>query len=203
VILVVDKTGSMAELYKQKIIHRVVERMVPVAVLLDDDGALEVYLYARSYMKLPDLHVADLDHYADTHLHLKGIVGGVDYNAIGHGNDEIPIMTAVLDDIRPGDPTPTLVLFFTDGGFAKRREIAELVEKASHRPAFWQFVGLGKAKYGVLEKLDEMEGRVVDNVGFFALDDVDQVDDAELYRRLLGEFPDWLRAARAAGVLPT
>jgi hypothetical protein len=27
------------------------------------------------------------------------------------------------------------------------------------------------------------------------------VDDDELYRRLLGEFPDWLRAARAAGVL--
>jgi stress response protein SCP2 len=203
VILVVDKTGSMKELYDRKIIHNVVERMVPVAIQLDDDGALEVYLYARSYMRLPDLHVADLDHYADTHLHLRGIVGGVDYNAIGHGNDEIPIMTAVLDDIRPDDPTPTLVLFFTDGGFAKRQEIADLVSKASHRPAFWQFVGLGKAKYGVLERLDEMEGRVVDNVGFFALDDVDRIDDAELYRRLLGEFPDWLRDARAAGVLPT
>ena len=203
VVLVVDKTGSMAELYRTRIIHRVVDRMVPVAVQLDDDGALEVYLYARSYMRLPDLHVADLDHYAETHLHLKGIVNGVDYNAIGHGNDEIPIMTAVLDDIRPDDPVPTLVLFFTDGGFAKRQEIADLVSKASHRPAFWQFVGLGKAKYGVLERLDEMPGRVVDNVGFFALDDVDRVDDGELYRRLLGEFPDWLRAARAAGVLPT
>lgn len=202
VILVVDKTGSMKDLYAQRIIHRVVERMVPVAVQLDDDGALEVYLYARSYMRLPDLHVADLDHYAETHLHLKGIVGGVDYNAIGHGNDEIPIINAVLDDIRPADPTPTLVLFFTDGGFAKRAEIAALISTASARPAFWQFVGLGKAKYGVLERLDEMEGRVVDNVGFFALDDVDHVDDAELYRRLLGEFPDWLRAARAAGILP-
>jgi len=196
VIMVIDKTGSMHQLYATKAIHRVVERMVPVAVQLDDDGALEAYLYARSYLRLPDLHVAD------THLHLRGIVGGVDYNAIGHGNDEIPIMNAVLDDIRPDAPTPTLVLFFTDGGFAKRQEIADLVSKASHRPAFWQFVGLGKAKYGVLERLDEMEGRVVDNVGFFAVDDIDTVDDAELYRRLLGEFPDWLRDARAAGVLP-
>ncbi|HEV7723283.1 MAG TPA: VWA domain-containing protein, partial [Iamia sp.] len=202
IILVIDKTGSMHQLYATKAIHRVVERMVPVAVQLDDDGALEAYLYARSYMRLPDLHVADLDTWADTHLHLRGIVDGVDYNAIGHGNDEIPIMTAVLDDIRPDDPTPTLVLFFTDGGFAKRQEIADLVSKASHRPAFWQFVGLGKAKYGVLERLDEMPGRVVDNVGFFAVDDIDTIDDAELYRRLLGEFPDWLRAARAAGVLP-
>lgn len=201
VILVIDKTGSMKELYATKQIHRVVERMVPVAVQLDDDGSLEAYLYARSYLRLPDLHVADLDHWADTHLHLKGIVGGVDYNAIGHGNDEIPIINAVLDDIRPGDPTPTLVLFFTDGGFAKRAEIAALIRTASERPAFWQFVGLGNARYGVLERLDEMEGRVVDNVGFFAVDDIDHVDDAELYRRLLGEFPDWLRAARAAGVL--
>lgn len=60
----------------------------------------------------------------------------------------------------------------------------------------------GKAKYGVLERLDELDGRVVDNVGFFAVDDIDAVDDAELYRWLLGEFPDWLREARAAGVLP-
>lgn len=202
VILVIDKTGSMAEQYKLKKIHRVVERMVPVAVQLDDDGTLEPYLYARSYMRLPDLRVEDLDHWADTHLHLKGIVGGVDYNAIGHGNDEIPIINAVLDDIRAGDPTPTLVLFFTDGGFAKRAEIAALIATASERPAFWQFVGLGNARYGVLERLDEMAGRVVDNVGFFAVDDIDVVDDAELYQRLLGEFPDWLRAARAAGILP-
>lgn len=202
VVLVIDKTGSMKALYDARIIHRVVDRMVPVAVQLDDDGALEVYLYARSYMRLPDLQVADLDRYAETHLHLKGIVGGVDYNAIGHGNDEIPIMTAVLDDIRPDDPTPTLVLFFTDGGFAKRAEIAALVREASNRPAFWQFVGLGNARYGVLERLDEMDGRVVDNVGFFAVDDIDVTSDAELYQRLLGEFPDWLRAARAAGILP-
>lgn len=202
VVLVVDKTGSMQDLYKHKVIHRVVDRMVPVAVQLDDDGSLETYLYARSYLRLPDLRVEDLDTWAETHLHLKGIVGGVDYNAIGHGNDEIPIMRAVLDDLRPGDRTPTLVLFFTDGGFSKRGEIAALVREASGLPAFWQFVGLGKAKYGVLERLDELDGRVVDNVGFFAVDDIERVDDAELYGRLLGEFPDWLREARAAGVLP-
>jgi len=27
------------------------------------------------------------------------------------------------------------------------------------------------------------------------------VSDAELYTRLLGEFPDWLRAARSAGIV--
>lgn len=96
---------------------------------------------------------------------------------------------------------PTLVLFFTDGGFHKKGPITALMKKASGLPAFWQFVGLGKANYGVLEKLDTMRGRVVDNAGFFSVDDISQVSDAELYRRLLGEFPDWLRAARAARIV--
>lgn len=176
--------------------------MVPVAVQLNDDGSLEAYLDARSFMKLPDLRVEDLDHWAETHLHLRGIVHGVDYNAIGHGNDEIPVMRAVLDDLRHGDRMPTLVLFFTDGGFSKRGEIAALVREVSGLPAIWQLTGPGEAKYGVLERLDELDGRVVDDVGLFAVDDIDAVDDAELHRRLLGDFPDWLREARAAGVLP-
>ncbi|GAA3201226.1 hypothetical protein GCM10020255_105970 [Rhodococcus baikonurensis] len=52
----------------------------------------------------------------------------------------------------------------------------------------------------MLEKLDDLDGRVVDNAGFFALDDIDTVDDAQLYTRLLSEFPDWHKAAVAAGI---
>ena len=100
-----------------------------------------------------------------------------------------------------GRTDPTLVLFFTDGGFAKKKEITKLISKASKRPAFWQFVGIGDNDFGVLTQLDELSGRTVDNVGFFPVTDIDRIDDAELYRRLLSEFPDWLRAARAAGIL--
>ncbi|MFI1240999.1 vWA domain-containing protein [Nocardia salmonicida] len=197
VVLVIDKTGSMEKMYRAGTVHRVVERMIPVATQLDDDGVLEAYLYALSYVKLPDITVEGGEQWAHTYLHLKGTHQGVDYNAIGGRNDELPIMRAVIETLTE----PTLVLFFTDGGFAKKREIAALMREAAHLPAFWQFIGLGTANFGVLRTLDELDGRVVDNAGFFALDDIDQVDDAELYRRLLGEFPDWLRAARTAGII--
>ncbi|MFF2397024.1 VWA domain-containing protein [Nocardia sp. NPDC058114] len=197
VVLVIDKTGSMEKMYRAGTVHRVVERMIPVATQLDDDGVLEAYLYALSYVKLPDITVEGGEQWAHTYLHLKGTHQGVDYNAIGGRNDELPIMRAVIDTLTE----PTLVLFFTDGGFAKKREIAALMREAAHLPAFWQFIGLGTANFGVLRTLDELDGRVVDNAGFFALDDIDRISDAELYGRLLGEFPDWLRAARAAGIL--
>ncbi|MGW4339484.1 VWA domain-containing protein [Rhodococcus koreensis] len=201
VVLVIDKTGSMRRQYSTRAINRVVERMVPVATQIDDDGRLEPYLYAKNFARLPDIAVHEVDSWCDTFLHLGGVHGGIDYKAIGGYNDELPIMTDIISSLPPRGGTPTLVLFFTDGGFQQRGKISELMRRASSLPAFWQFVGIGRADYGLLEKLDTLDGRTLDNAGFFAVDDLDTIDDAELYRRLLSEFPDWLRAAKSAGVV--
>jgi hypothetical protein len=199
VVMVIDKTGSMYQEFRTRLIHRVVERMVPVAIQLDTDGSLETYLYAKTFARLPDLRVADLETWPEEFLHLNGTHGGINYRKLGGSNDEIPILTELSGTARRGDPA-TLVLFFTDGGFYKRKEITRVIREASAKPIFWQFVGIGANDYGLLEKLDDMDGREVDNVDFFALDDIDQVTDAELYRRLLDEFPGWLRAARTKGI---
>ena len=201
VVLVLDKTGSMRRAYSTGVVSRVVERMVPVAATLDDDGALECYLYARRFAKLPDVYADTVTEWSRQYLHLSGHHGGIDYDDLGAANDEPPILREIITGLRRGAAMPTLVLFFTDGGFGQRREITELITKAAGLPAFFQFVGVGRANYGLLERLDDLAGREVDNVGFFALDDVDAVSDAELYARLLGEFPDWLRAARSAGIV--
>lgn len=201
VVLVIDKTGSMSAQYKRGVVHRVVERMVPVALELDDDGRLETYLYGSSFARLPDLGADNLATWPDTYLHLRGTRGGINYALIGGVNNELPILTEIMSGLTPGAPVPTFVLFFTDGGFSQRAAITDLIRRASHLPAFFQFVGVGRANYGLLTDLDDLDGRLVDNVGFFELDDIDSVPDADLYTRLLSEFPSWVTAARAAGVL--
>ncbi|MEU5841584.1 VWA domain-containing protein [Rhodococcus sp. NPDC047139] len=201
VVLVIDKTGSMNREYSSRRIHEVVERMVPIAVQVDDDGKLEPYLYAKSFARLPDIVVHEVDAWSSTYLHLSGTHGGIDYGRIGGVNDELPVMNEIIDSLAPGAAMPTLVLFFTDGGFTQKQKIADLMKSASALPAFWQFVGLGRANYGVLERLDTMSGRRVDNAGFFSVDDISKVSDAELYRRMLSEFPDWLKAAKSAGIV--
>ena len=62
-------------------------------------------------------------------------------------------------------------------------------------------MGVGGSNYSILEKLDNMDGRVVDNANFFAIDDFDRVPDDELYGRLLNEFPTWLKEARAKKII--
>lgn len=76
-----------------------------------------------------------------------------------------------------------------------------LITESSTKNLFWQFVGLGQANYGILEKLDDMTGRFIDNADFFALDDISKISDEELYDRLLTEFPGWIKEARAKGIL--
>ena len=68
-------------------------------------------------------------------------------------------------------------------------------------PLFWQFVGVGGSGYGVLERLDGLTGRRLDNTGFFAVDDLDTLTDDDFYTRLLSRFPTWVHAATRVGVI--
>ena len=112
------------------------------------------------------------------------------------------MMTDIIRVVSSAPPgPPAFVLFFSDGGIYRSAEIERILRDAASLPIFWQFIGLGNADYGVLETLDTLAGRVVDNAGFFAVDDIDRIGDEELYERLLTEFPLWLTAARNAGVL--
>lgn len=201
VVLVMDNTGSMSSRYKSGQVGRIIERMVPVATQLDSDGRLEAYAYAERFVALPDVTVESVDTWVQTYVHLRGTHGGISFDAIGGANNEIPIMEEIIGSLNKGASEPTLVLFFTDGGFSAKTAITKLMRAASVLPAFWQFVGIGQSNFGILEKLDDLSDRIVDNAGFFAVDDVDALSDADLYGRLLGEYPDWLDAARAAGVL--
>ncbi|MGW0020944.1 vWA domain-containing protein [Rhodococcus sp. NPDC003382] len=204
----IDKTGSMSSRYSSGEVAEIVRRMVPVATQLDSDGQLEAYLYGVQFAKLPEVTVDRADEWIDEYIHLHGRHGGIDYDRqIGGVNDEIPIMSEVIASLDRDTSVPTLVLFFTDGGFHKRAAIEKLMRQvlsrqASSRPAFWQFIGIGRSGFGVLEKLDTLAGRVVDNAGFFAVDNVDSLPDSRLYELLLAEYPDRLRAARAATILP-
>ena len=46
-----------------------------------------------------------------------------------------------------------------------------------------------------MRKLDDMDGRYVDNANFFAIEnlaDIEVIDDVSLYTKLLDEYPKWL-----------
>ncbi|MDX2562368.1 VWA domain-containing protein [Streptomyces sp. TX20-6-3] len=215
VVLVLDASGSMSFLYTRGVVADVVERMAAVAAQLDDDGEMQAWTFASQPARLPDLRLGDLPEWLRLHVRVgqvglfrrnrrpKGLEAGqVDMRTVGIQNEEQRVIAEVRSYVAGNPaPAPTLVLFFSDGGVYRNAEIERELRAAVEEPIFWQFVGLGRSDYGVLERFDSLPGRRVDNVGFFAVDDISTVPDQELYDRLLSEFPSWVTAARQAGIL--
>ncbi|MFF3450888.1 VWA domain-containing protein [Streptomyces sp. NPDC002667] len=215
VILVLDASGSMSFLYSKGVVADVVERMAAVAAQLDDDGEMQAWTFASNPARLPDLALGDLPDWLELHVRVgeltlfrrkkpkKGLLPGqVDMRAVGIQNEEQKVIAEVRTYVREHPAAdPTLVLFFSDGGVYRNKEIETELQEAVEEPVFWQFVGLGRSNYGVLERFDTLPGRRVDNVGFFAVDDISDVPDPELYDRLLSEFPSWMKEARRLGIV--
>jgi hypothetical protein len=215
VFLVLDASGSLEHAYHDGTMARVVERLAAVGAQLTPDGVLAAWIFASNMTRLPDLTVADLPEWTRRYVRPGRIQdfaadpvpmfrpdGTVDGEALGYGNEEPKVMKDVVRTVAALPPgPPVLVLFLSDGGVSRGQQIESILRKSADRPMFWQFVGVDGANYGVLERLDTLTGRRVDNAGFFAVDDIDTVTDADLYARLLSEFPAWVRAARNAGVI--
>lgn len=220
VIMVLDASGSTHRMWP-KTMQAATDRLATVALNLDDNGELEFWVYATGAKQFDNVTLSILDNYianiqaggtgaSATPAGKKGGIfggmfgsssGGGIVPGLGYDNNEPVVMKPILDDCKGANDIPTLVLFVTDGGIDKDRDIQKLLVEASSFPIFWQFIGLGGSSYGVLEKLDTMTGRKVDNAGFFAIDDFQKITDAQLYDRMLSEFPLWLEKVKSMGIL--
>ena len=200
VYLVVDYSGSMKPYYADGSVQALADRVLGLSAHLDDDGTVPVVFFST-----------DID--AVTDITLAGHQGSVQriVDGLGHmGKTSYHLaMDAVIDHyLDSGAKAPALVVFQTDGGPISRPAAERYLCKAAKLPLFWQFIGFGdpgSKQFDFLRKLDELavpEKRAVDNAGFFhAGTEPRKISDAELYDRLLGEFPSWLTTARARGIV--
>ena len=191
--LVLDISGSMVPRFKNGTVQSIVNKTLPLAVQFDDDGELDFWFYGTTAKKMNSVNLKNYTvAVPEDWKHLMLDLGG--------RNNEPIVMRMVVDEYKD-TKIPAYVLFITDGGVNQKREIQNIITEASHMPIFWQFVGVGGKNYGILEKLDTMTGRYVDNAGFFALDDFKKVSNEELYARLLEEFPSWLEEIKKKGMI--
>ena len=191
--LVLDISGSMVPRFKNGTVQSIVNKTLPLAVQFDDDGELDFWFYGTTAKKMNSVNLKNYTTAVpEDWKHLMLDLGG--------RNNEPIVMRMVVDEYKD-TKIPAYVLFITDGGVNQKREIQNIITEASHMPIFWQFVGVGGKNYGILEKLDTMTGRYVDNAGFFALDDFKKVSNEELYARLLEEFPSWLEEIKRKGMI--
>ncbi|WP_328839762.1 VWA domain-containing protein [Streptomyces europaeiscabiei] len=200
VYLVVDHSGSMKPYYKDGSVQALADRVLGLSAHLDDDGRVPVVFFSTDIDAISDIALADHRGRIERIVAGLGHMGKTSYHLA---------MDAVIDHyVDSGSTAPALVVFQTDGGPVNKLAAERYVCKAAKLPLFWQFIGFGdpdSKQFDFLRRLDELAvpgKRVVDNAGFFhAGSDPRAVSDGELYDRLVGEFPTWLVAARAEGIV--
>ncbi len=191
----------MRNYYKDGTVQHLAEQAIGLSANLDDAAVVPVVFFSTDVDGTADI---GLDDYADRIAELHAGLGHM-----GRTNYHWAIDAVVEHYEKSGAKgRPALVIFQTDGAPTSKAAAEKALCEAARLPIFWQFVGFGDpaAKgFDFLRKLDDLavpEKRAVDNAGFFhaGLDPRAQ-SDAEFYRELMIEFPEWLSEARAAGIL--
>ncbi|WP_406360377.1 VWA domain-containing protein [Streptomyces sp. NBC_00715] len=200
VYLVVDYSGSMKPYYKDGSVQALADRVLGLSAHLDDDGTVPVVFFSTDVDAVTDIALDNHDGRIERIVAGLGHMGKTSYHLA---------MDAVIDHyLDSGSKEPALVVFQTDGGPINKLAAERYVCKAARLPLFWQFIGFGdpaSKQFEFLRRLDELavpQKRAVDNAGFFHVgSDPLKMTDGELYDRLVAEFPQWLAAARAQGIL--
>ena len=190
VAVVLDVSGSMAEAFRSGMVQATLERLLPLAMAFDDDGSMEVWTFTQGFQRHPPLTRGNFYNYIRDN--------GLTY---GGGTNYSPVIRDVCNYFISEEPAsvPTYVIFITDGDNFDPGETDAVIRNASYFPIFFQFVGIGGKGgngFSYLRKLDDMDGRYVDNANFFMipdLSDINIIDDDSLYMKLLDEYPKWLR----------
>jgi hypothetical protein len=194
VALALDISVSMRRMFEAGTVQRVCERLLALGVKFDDNGAVDIFLFGNNHYDVGEL--SEENFYGFVEREITG-----QYRLEGKTN-YAGVINQIVEKYttEPGDPA--YVLFITDGDNHDKAEAEEVIVKASKFPIFWQFVGIGgrRSTFEFLDKLDTMSGRFIDNANFFALNDIDHISDDDLYRRMLVEFPSWLKEARQKGI---
>ena len=217
VCLVLDISGSMGALYRKGLVQQFAERILALGCRFDDDGEIDVFLFGRNVHQGAPMGLSNWSDYIEQIIHKHPLEGDTRYGAAieavrrhyfpdGGGAERT---SAVKGDV------PVYVMFVTDGSTSDKPLTERQLRWASKEPIFWQFMGIGKGRkskskalldfadsdFPFLEKLDELDGRLIDNADFFSVSSPDEHSDAVLFDLLMNEYPGWVEQARGQGLI--
>jgi hypothetical protein len=208
---VLDISASMGDLYDKRKVDDFLARVLAAAFNLDADGEIGVVLFGKKAHYFGTVNLSNYREFGAERARRFRLEGDTMYG------EAIDLVRSKVAARTKDTSRPAYVMFVTDGGTRDVRRSKDSITEAAREPIFWQFMAIGRHEGGnaapsrilkrlprgfdFLEMLDTMEGRVVDNANFFAVEDPGNPTDEELYGMMFAELPAWLAKARALGIV--
>lgn len=197
VVTCADASGSMFDLYRNGRMQRVVDKFFAFATTLSDLGLMDLWAFGAKSRQFGAVTMDNVRDY--TFAEAGGFERWMSMLNYQYNNEPEAMRDIMM--IYGALRKPVMVLFLTDGRLSSDWEIEEILIKTSRFPIYWQFVGLHGEEYGILERLQEIDGRRSDNAAFLKLDDIDDISDHTLYENLLHNLEGWLREIQYKHIL--
>jgi uncharacterized protein with von Willebrand factor type A (vWA) domain len=199
VALVLDFSGSMANLYRNGSVQRLAEKVLALGTQLDEDGAIDIFVFDSSAAHLGAVSIDDFRNSVDR-LTRGRHMGSTDYAAAFRAVEKR--YTPKKGLFSRGEATashPTLALFITDGVPNRKPEAEKVLTEISSKVIFWQFISIGREEIPFLQKLDDLTDRYIDNADYEHIVDVDKLSDVQLFNIVLKEYPEWVTEMKKRG----
>lgn len=214
VLAIFDDSMSAQNLYQSGQIQKVADMAFAAGLVFDDDGEVPAAFFSNTVKDLGSVSLSNCHGFIAKQSprwngteYAKALAWIIDQ--AGFGGVDLSTGATKGGFLRKGSeggfsvkgtaPYPTFAIFVTDGQPQDGEQTKKLLTAMSQLPIFVQFVGVGPADFPFLESLDELEGRFIDNAGFF--DSKDASNEQEMLEGLLNEFPSYYVKARAKGLL--
>lgn len=215
VALVLDYSGSMGSTYRSGAMQRLAEKVLALGTQFDDDGAIDFFVFDSSAAHLGEI---TLDNYKGSidRLTSKRRMATTNYaaaflavrNHFGFA-PPAPVKKGLFGGFKKAEPAPSAgpanepvyALFLTDGAPDNKGAAVAALTEVSTAPIFWKFLSIGSESMPFLQKLDDLTERFVDNADYQPVGDVDKISDADLFSKMLVEYPEWVKEVRSKGLI--
>lgn len=187
VAIAMDYSGSMSNMFSNGEVQEIVTRLLPIALKFDDNEELESWLFSNDCERINPVTISNYQNYVKNFMLNAGMyMGGTEY---------APVLKDIVKYYKDNNPSdiPAFVIFITDGDNSDENVTDSIVRKLSEYNMFVQFVGIGSgSNFRYLRKLDNLSGRKSDNTGFITVQDMNKLNDEQLYTEMLRQYNDWL-----------
>lgn len=223
VALVLDYSGSMNSLYRSGAMQQLAEKVLSLGVQLDDDGAIDLFVFDSGAAYLGEINLNDYQgsidrlrgnrhmgttNYAAAFLAVRDHYFGNQYTVASAEPQKRGLFGLGKASAAPAQnaaPTaaelPVYAVFLTDGAPDSKPAAVKALTEVSHAPIFWKFLSIGSEEMAFLQKLDDLSDRFIDNADYKPIGQVDSLSPAALYDVLLDEYSGWLKEARQKGLI--
>lgn len=206
--LALDFSGSMRHEYSSGAMQAVAEKMLAFATQMDDDGAIDLFFFHSGAEYLGEVNVGNFRDFlsqatANRRMGTTNYAGAFDLITNHYGFNPKRkgglFKKGGFEALSSPADLPVHVTFITDGAPDSKPAAVESITRASYAPIFWQFISIGSENIPFLQKLDDLDGRYIDNADYKPLADVNSIPTNQLYDILLDEYPEWVAEEKKRG----